>query len=139
MPTDSSKEVQHYTKEDVLHKLCELAWRVVDGGHYIPMAILLGLAIILIAFWRMEPQDVGPTFRTCLDLLSGKIVLVVLFVVFEGATLILWQIDRASKLREIKRLGDEKSKYAHQPAIRRHTSSEYDWPIAEVEGEQSPP
>ena len=103
-------------------------FRLADSGKLCGLAMLGLLVVLVIVVARMEPAQLGPVASQLLQILADRLAVDVPLAVLLVSSWVLWHLDHQSLLREIKRLGDEKSWYAHHPPISRHHGSQYQYP-----------
>ena len=116
------------TWPEAVIKLIEVLWQVVDQGYALQGALLLALVVPIVALWRMEPSDIGPTLQAFATVFGTRLALAAILLGLEGGTLVAWGIDRRRLLAEIKRLGDEKSYWVHNTqTIKEHRSSHFEY------------
>lgn len=127
MSENAQRDAVNKTWPDVASELLSYVFRLIDSGRIIPV-IFLGLVVCaIIAVLRMDPADLGPLTQTVLHLLASRIVSAGVPSAVAVIIYLAWDHDHKTLIAEIERLGNEKSEYAHSPAIPKHSSSEYAW------------
>ena len=111
----------------------EYVFRLVDSGRIVLVVILVCLLKAFVAVLRMDPKALGQVALVFVNVARSRLLCAGVPTAIAVFIFYLWRSERKVNLREIERLGKEKSRYAHEAPIPEHRSSQYIWPDEEPE------
>jgi len=112
MPENSPQRKSNWA--DVVIAIINALVTLVEGGNKLYAVILALIGLFAFCVWKMPPDHVAPIMQTCFDLLKGKAILVIAFVV--AIVFIRREHKREIQIMEVEhlRVVHEKQFYMHE-------------------------